>query len=82
MSDRVIELIIRIAAFVLMLLGIALIFKQNMIPDIVIAAWSIGLFVIAYIVTKKKQNNDRQNRSNISMDNSRDNNDTYVYTAS
>ena len=29
MSDRVIELIIRIAAFVLMLLGIALIFKQT-----------------------------------------------------
>ena len=30
-----------------------------MIPDIAIAAWSIGLFVVAYIITKKKIDNEK-----------------------
>ena len=33
--------------------------KEIMIPDIVIAAWSIGLFVVAYIITKKKIDNEK-----------------------
>jgi len=30
-----------------------------MIPDIVVASWSIALFVIAYIITKKKIENEK-----------------------
>ena len=33
--------------------------RRPMIPDIVIAAWSIGLFVVAYIITKKKIDNEK-----------------------
>ena len=33
--------------------------RKQMIPDIVIAAWSIGLFVIAYILTKKKIDHEK-----------------------
>ena len=32
---------------------------KRMIPDIAIAAWSIALFVIAYIITKKKIDNEK-----------------------
>ena len=33
--------------------------RRPMIPDIVIASWSIGLFVVAYILTKKKIDNEK-----------------------
>ena len=32
---------------------------KRMIPDIAIAAWSIALFIVAYIITKKKIDNEK-----------------------